>query len=550
MTRATHPITTRAVPGLIALVIVSMSTAALALQDVGWDELVMLDGELRELRQPERLDGVPQYHADAIAERVAAVAAARGRWEAIDASAWSTAGKVDYLLVWARLNTLEFEHRVTQPWKRDPIHTLDLVRRVPYVELPLSTEAAERWAMQLRAVPATLAAAEERLTEPLGELARLALFHLQNFDGVGQGQPYRETPPAGTIGWYADLCDRVAAVQPESSRDCEAAHEAVIGYHDWLAAGLPAMRPSAGIGSENLEWYFRRVRLLPYTVDQMAVLGERKFHRFRAAYETVRNRNRELPDLPLTRSAEEHEARTREAERQIRGMVDDQNLLTWPEDLPESFDTDTFWSPRALTDRHFWEEIQFRNTFNNHIHASIPGHRFDGLMALGVDDPIRRSYGDSSRAEGWATYLEEMFLLAGLTQEVPRADELFYVALMKRASRIYAETRMHAGDMSLDEANRYMIDYVPFMEENLGRYDLEGYLRRPGSGSGYIIGKIQIEKLLSERAIELGDDFDLGAFHDDILARGMLPLTLVRWEMTGRDDEVRTLWKLATGEDL
>ena len=88
------------------------------------------------------------------------------------------------------------------------------------------------------------------------------------------------------------------------------------------------------------------------------------------------------------------------------------------------------------------------------------------------------------------------------------------------------------------------------MEEDLGRYDLEGYLRRPGSGSGYIIGKIQIEQMLSERALQLGRDFDLGAFHDDILSRGMIPLTLIRWEMTGADDEVRALWKEATGEEL
>ena len=143
-----------------------------------------------------------------------------------------------------------------------------------------------------------------------------------------------------------------------------------------------------------------------------------------------------------------------------------------------------------------------------------------------------------------------MFVLAGLTREVPRADELFYIALMKRASRIYSETKMHAGEMSLDEANRYMIDYVPFMEPDLGRYDLEGYLRRPGSGSGYIIGKIQLEKLLSERALALGDEFSLGEFHDDLLSRGMIPLALVRWEMTGATDEVAELWKTATGEDL
>ena len=280
------------------------------------------------------------------------------------------------------------------------------------------------------------------------------------------------------------------------------------------------------------------------------LLGEREFHRFRTAYQITLNRNRDLPELELTRTAEQHERRTREAEQQIRRLIEQQGLLTFPDDMPDRFDTDTFWSPRALTDRHFWEQLQFRNTLNNHIHASIPGHRFDGLVARETDNPIRRGYGDSSRAEGWATYIEEMFVLAGLTRDVPRADELFYVALMKRASRIYAEASMHAGDFSLDEANRYMIDFVPYMEQDLGRYDLEGYLRRPGSGSGYIIGKIQIEKLLSEQALELGAGFELGAFHDALLSQGMIPLTLIRWEMTGADDEVRSLWREATGREL
>jgi uncharacterized protein (DUF885 family) len=67
-------------------------------------------------------------------------------------------------------------------------------------------------------------------------------------------------------------------------------------------------------------------------------------------------------------------------------------------------------------------------------------------------------------------------------------------------------------------------------------------LRRPGLGSGYILGKIQLEQLLSERSLQLGDGFNLGAFHDDLLSRGMIPLTLLRWEMTGYDDQVRKYW--------
>ena len=68
-----------------------------------------------------------------------------------------------------------------------------------------------------------------------------------------------------------------------------------------------------------------------------------------------------------------------------------------------------------------------------------------------------------------------------------------------------------------------------------------------GQGSGYILGKIQLEQLLAERSLQLRDDFDLGAFHDELLSQGMIPLTLLRWEMTGYDDQVREYWGQVVG---
>lgn len=536
----------------VLIVLLPLSAFANA-DDAGWTSLVRIDAELGELQRWPRASGVEVQDAlerRAIDGRATALDELRRRIGALSPTHWSVAGKIDFLVVWAQMNGVEFEHRVTRPWQRDPIFYLGLVQRVPYAELPLDGADRERFVRQLHAVPEILARAKTNLTEPLGELADLAIFHLENFDGVGQGQPYRDDPPEGTIGWMEDLCVRIARDAPSELEACRAAQAAVVDYRDWLERGRAEMRASAGIGAENLDWYVRNVRLLPYSAAEMGLLGKREYHRYHAAYQIARNRNRALPELELTRSAEQHEARTREAERQIRALVAAQQLLTIPDDTPATFDTDTFWSPRAATDRHFWEELQFRNTFNNHIHASIPGHRFDGFVARSVDNPIRRRSRDSSRAEGWATYLEEMFLLADLTRDVPRADELFYVALMKRASRIYAEIGMHSGELSLDEANRTMIESVPFMEPDLGRYDLEGYLRRPGSGSGYIIGKVQLEQLLSERALQLGDAFDLGAFHDRILRSGWIPLTLIRWELTGRSEEVEPLWRVATGQSL
>jgi hypothetical protein len=550
MTKPAH----RAIPSLILGLLLTLSALAQdepspaerlpadRQGDGGWGLLEQIDAALIDLAKPVDDQGLPAWSQAAVAARAEAIAGQRGRLEAIDPAQWSVGGKVDYLLVRARLSGLEFEHRVLRPWARDPIFWLEQVERVPYVSLPLSGEEAARWRTELASVPEILQQARGLLTEASGELADLAVFHLEHFDGVGQGQPYRDQPPEGTIGWFADLCRRVTDDQPEDLPACRQASAAVTGYRDWLRTRRDGMPPSAGIGIEELNGYLRNVRLLPYDVEDVVILGKREFHRYRAAWEIVRNRNRNLPELELTRSREQHQQRTREGEQRIRQWAAEQQLLTIPDDVPASFETDVFWSPRALEDRHFWEELQFRDTLNNHIHASVPGHRFDGLLSGRVENPIRRRYRDSTRAEGWATYLEEMLVLAGITADRPRVTELFYIALMKRASRIYAETMMHAGRFSLDDANRYMIDYVPLMEEDLGRYDLEGYLRRPGLGSGYILGKIQLEQLLSERSLQLGDEFSLGAFHDDLLARGMIPLTLVRWEMTGYDDEVREHW--------
>jgi uncharacterized protein (DUF885 family) len=49
----------------------------------------------------------------------------------------------------------------------------------------------------------------------------------------------------------------------------------------------------------------------------------------------------------------------------------------------------------------------------------------------------------------------------------------------------------------------------------------------------YVAGKQQIEGLLAARAQQLGDKFDLGEFHDQFLAEGMIPTALAEWEMTG-----------------
>ena len=72
-------------------------------------------------------------------------------------------------------------------------------------------------------------------------------------------------------------------------------------------------------------------------------------------------------------------------------------------------------------------------------------------------------------------------------------------------------------------------------------FEQQLYLRQPGYGTSYITGKYLIERLLTERSRQLGDDFTLSGFYEDVDAVGVIPVSLIRWQLIGRDDEIRAL---------
>jgi len=73
-------------------------------------------------------------------------------------------------------------------------------------------------------------------------------------------------------------------------------------------------------------------------------------------------------------------------------------------------------------------------------------------------------------------------------------------------------------------------------------YEMQTTLRTPGWHMGMAVGQSQLMKLITDQAFHLGEDFNLGKFMDEFLAAGMIPISLIRWEMTGLDDEIKKLW--------
>ena len=68
------------------------------------------------------------------------------------------------------------------------------------------------------------------------------------------------------------------------------------------------------------------------------------------------------------------------------------------------------------------------------------------------------------------------------------------------------------------------------------------YLQQPAYGTSYVIGKVEADKLLTERRRQLGDDFTLRRWMDEFLTTGFVPIALIRWELTGlMSDDVKRM---------
>ena len=521
-----------------------------ATPDAGYGQLLALHEELRAYMVPAFTSSVvldsgarvgDEYAESLMRSKLAGLAPFEARLKAMDVASWPRSMQVEWLAVKSLLNGYRFNLEVLRPWRRDPGFYLDPLMRVAFAEVPAQGEGLQRLRTQLRAVPSMLGAARGNLTEVAGDYADLALFNLDNSDGVNHYHPYRKVPPAGIIGWYDDLLGRARASQPELVPEVAAARKSVVEFRDWLRSRRSTMTARAGVGADRFQWYITHVRMVPYTTAEMLVLAQREHERLSGALALTRHRNRKLPQLQLSQNAAEQAGKIAETDKRVRDFLRREEIVTIPGDVGE-LGSNTPWIQRP-GGPNFWEQIQFRDPVPDHLHAVIPGHRFDAKLAERDKRPIRGPFSDGVRAEGWATYLEEAMTLAGAPVS-PRAEEFIQLFGIFRAARVPADIQMQHNRWSVAEAVASMRRMTPWLDEDVARVDAEIYLRRPpGYGLAYTIGKLQMDSLLAERARQLGAGFVLRDFHDQFLAAGRLPISLIRYEMTGERNEVDRLWR-------
>jgi hypothetical protein len=520
-----------------------------------YEELVALFEDWREFEEPPMLNGAPDYTAARLAAAHRELDAYRARLNAIDPSGWPIEQQVDWHIVRAEMNGFDFNYRVLRPWERDPAFyqsvwteksdvpahegpTHHAVLELWTYDFPLSADEEQRLIRDLRVIPPLMKQAVGNLT---GNARDLWIAGIRNIKDQ-----------------RANLDLIVARVGDEASDELEKALEAARMSTDELVAWLEEQAPSktgpSGIGKDNYTWYLQNVHLVPMTWEDEVRLLKRELDRAWSSLRLEEQRNRELPQLVAASTPEEYDRRAEEAATKFMSFLQDQEILTVkdymepalrehlghfvPEEERNFFLIGAHYDPLPLyTHFYHWFELA---QMDNEPHES-PIRR--GPLLYNIFD---------SRNEGTATGVEEMFMHAGLFDDNPRSREIVWIMLAQRAARGLGSLYAHANKMTMAEAGTVHVEWTPrgwmSAELDLLAFEQQLYLRQPGYGTSYVTGKYLLEQLLGEYSKileERGERFVMADFFDQLNEAGNIPISLVRWQMTGRDDEI----KMITTED-
>lgn len=505
----------------------------------------------------------------------------RERLAALKPDGWPVHSKIDYLLLRSEMDNLEFELRVWRPVSRNPsFYVNEAIDNVQqhltagrYLRgdlMPYSAERARAIVQALNDTDKYLEQGRRNLTEMVPELADIALRH------PGGGY-YTKGAELKYIDKNYDKWARMTAEyfpEPEKSQLVPAAARAAqsfLAFGQWLEQNRGRMTGKFAIGLDAVDWYHRQVLFLPYTSSQLMLMADMERARTLSFLEFEEHKHRFLPKIQPAKTYKEYKDWDDETAIVLRRWyVQDQDILSDRDYMLDvrseqgeylmpfglvAFPKDSKpWVKRILlVPPDHWRAVYSNMGFRTdpgvlHGHEYWPGHYYEGEVHRHNPCPVRRAHRDGVHSQGWCFYHEELPVLLDFPYvRGPRGRELPYLAALQRAERISLSVQVLSGEMTPTEAMEALQRNVPALGPGKGAQpeeaieEVEGIITR---GFDHCqTGKLQIWKILADRKMQLKEKFDLKEFHDQIITMGSVPLALLRWELTGLDDEVKQMWE-------
>jgi len=165
------------------------------------------------------------------------------------------------------------------------------------------------------------------------------------------------------------------------------------------------------------------------------------------------------------------------------------------------------------------------------VHEAMPGHHLQIALQQELPDMpnFRRFMGFTAFVEGWGLYSESLGYDLGLYKdEYSRFGQLTYE--MWRAVRLVVDTGIHYKGWTRQQAIDFFKDSAAKTELDIIN-EIDRYIGMPGQALAYKIGQLKMKSIRDNAERTLGDDFDIRAFHDELLGGGALPLDILEQRM-------------------
>ena len=586
----------RILPGTVVILVVGILfvsfPAGLKAQGEAWSpvdipgpddhpaELVQLTDEFRTILGWG--SGVPDY-AGRLEYQKEKLPNFRARLERLETANWTVHEKIDYLLLRSEMDRLEFDLYVWRQVSRNPsFYVNEAIRNVSkhltggrrmYVPklMPYTVERAQAILKALADTENILSQGRRNLTEPVPELADIALRH------PGGGYYTEGGELEHIVSNYRKWAELTAEhfPEPEAGKLVSAAVESakhLLNFGNWLEQSRDQMKGTYSLDENLINWYHRHVFLMPYTTGELRLMAEMERARSLSYLEFEQQKNRHLPIITPAKTYEEYLAWDDETAMILRrwytehgeDILSDRDylrdirsekglfllpfgLIAFPYEEKPGVDR------IVLVPEDHWRARQSNMGFRTdpgvlHGHEYWPGHTYEGELRRRNPCPIRRVHRDGGHSQGWCFYHEELPVALDFPfVRGPRARELPYINILQRAERILLGLELLTGRITPDEAFVAFQERVPPLASGLGAAreeafeEMEGVLVR---GLDHCqTGKLQIFKLLADHKMHLKDKFNLKTFHDQLITLGSVPISLLRWEIAGLDNEVQELWE-------
>jgi uncharacterized protein (DUF885 family) len=530
------------------------SPAAAASTQSTHAQLVRLFADWRAFNHPRVVNGRPDYSVSAIAAKAAQLPAFRHRLAAIDRRGWTASQLGDYRLVEAEMNGFDFFHRVLRPWARDPGFYQTVfadMSDVPAHEGSYAEPNIDLWTFSYPLTPAD----DARLTELLSAVPALLADARANLAGSKAhdlwaygDRAFNEQAEAlaaldaGTLMMHDLGGNRRASLDgasPALRKAVRNAREATEQFAAWIKAEAPRRTGPSGVGKDNYNWYLKNVLLSPYDFDAQQVLLQRELDRSLASLRLEEVRNRAAPPIAEISDPAAYRAMAEQRTAKLYALLTEAGFIA---DKP--------WYRAALAAQTGSYTPPADRNFFTHVTALDPlpllSHQTHWIELARLrhephPSPIRQTpplfniFED--RSEGWATAMEEVLMQAGLYDDIPHGRELVWIMLANRAARGLASLRVQANEIGLDEAGKFHAEWTPRgwsdASSRLVGFEQLLYLRQPGYGPSYIIGKLQLDHLLSAASHRAEVEHRPFVFRDAfgaILASGIVPPAIIEDE--------------------